>query len=112
MRRKIDIGAILDEDRDYLLNCAHDLGAFIGQAAVQLICKVVAPPREKYEYHPDQEFPIGWVSKHLGVSRQTVRNRIREGHLRAIKTLEGQYRFRWRDILAFQENNNGNHHES
>lgn len=107
MSRRIDVGCLMDEDKEHLLSCASDVGSFVGQCMVSLFVKAVAPTAKSEAFHPDKQFPISWVKNHLGVSAQTVRNRIRDGSLRAIRTDTGKYYFRWEDIKQYQENQNG-----
>lgn len=100
----VDITRMSGEQRDELLREAARVGAFFAQFAVQFcLDRISAAPEGDDEYHPEQQFGMSFVKKFLDCSDQTIRNRIRDGLLRAYRSDAGHYRFLWKDIKAFQE---------
>lgn len=99
---KIEIDALLEEDRKRLLDAAHLLGSFAAQAAVHGVVRLLG-----HRPQSDQTLPAtlscGQAAKFLGVTSQTIRNWIKQGVLLAEQHADGTFRIRREDLQQHQK---------
>lgn len=87
---KMEIDALLEEDKKRLLDAACLLGSFAAQAAVFGTIRLLSGQRAQVP-QLQSWMSVGQVARLLGKSRQTIRNWIHEGSLPAEQRADGKY---------------------